>query len=188
MVQSSNALREPSMDEILTSIREIIEENAVQADHFVNETLADASSEKHSEVSSEDVCETTLSVDDAMKALADRIGFSSDNQDFSLSQVQDNTNVEDNTVSMSVQATKLSSEEQASVHKTKQYNTKAFVSQQENTVSDCIELSPYFISSAERMAEDILRPAIAEWLQRQLPVFVEKILREEIVKTIKKLP
>lgn len=34
MVQSSSVLREPSMDEILTSIREIIEENAVQSDHF----------------------------------------------------------------------------------------------------------------------------------------------------------
>ncbi|ENN92483.1 DUF2497 domain-containing protein [Bartonella bovis] len=187
MVQSSNALREPSMDEILTSIREIIEENAVQADHFADEVVTDASSEKQSEVSSEDGSETTLSVDDAMKALADRIGFSSDDQNFALTQVQDNTNIEDNTVSMGVQATRLSPEKQASVHE-KQYDTEAFVSQQENTVSDYVKLSPYFVSSAERIAEDILRPAVAKWLQSQLPVFLKKILREEIVKTIKNLP
>ncbi|AQX19973.1 DUF2497 domain-containing protein [Bartonella sp. WD16.2] len=187
MVQSSNALREPNMDEILTSIREIIEENAVQADHFANEAASDTSFEEHSEVSSENACETTLSVDDAMKALADRIGFSSENQDFSLTQVQDNTNVEDNTV-MGIQATEFSSEGEDPIYETEGYDTQSFVSQQENTVFDCVELSPYFVSSAERIAEDILRPAIAEWLQCQLPVFIEKILRKEIAKTIKNLP
>ncbi|EJF77135.1 hypothetical protein MCQ_01639 [Candidatus Bartonella washoeensis Sb944nv] len=186
MVQSSSVLREPSMDEILTSIREIIEENAVQPDHFSNEGIAVNASTEHSAGLSEGVYDTTLSVDDAMKALADRIGLSSEKQDFSLTQEKENTEAENNTVSVDMQKIKLSSGEQRSVHKTKECSDEAFVSQSENMTADRVELSAYCISSAEKIAKDVLRPAIAEWLQRKLPILLEDILREEIVKAIKK--
>ncbi|MBX4336303.1 DUF2497 domain-containing protein [Bartonella raoultii] len=186
MVQSSSVLREPSMDEILTSIREIIEENAVQSDHFLSENVAVNSSTNHSAEASDGVYDTTLSVDDAMKALADRIGLSSENQDFSLTQEKENITAENNTVGVDMQKVKLSSEEQDFVHKAKKYNDEARVSQSENMAAGRVELSAYCISSAEKIARDVLRPAIAEWLQDKLPILLEDILREEIVKAIKK--
>ncbi|KEG19557.1 DUF2497 domain-containing protein [Bartonella bacilliformis] len=187
MVQSSSALREPSMDEILTSIREIIEENAIQADQVSNKVvMTNSSSEKNSTVPLESLDESALSVDDAIKALADRIGIPSDDEDLSFVHMKNNAEVENNTVGLDMQKMKFFSEEQMSVHKTGQADTH--VSQQGNTISDCVGSSACFVSSAEKIAEDILRPAIAEWLQRELPVVLEKILREEIVKTIKKLP
>ncbi|WP_208435967.1 DUF2497 domain-containing protein [Bartonella phoceensis] len=186
MVQSSSVLREPSMDEILTSIREIIEENAVQSDHFLNEGVAVNASADRSTVVSEGVCDTTLSVDDAMKALADRIGLSSENQDFSSVQEKEYIEVENNVIGTDVRKMNLSSEEQVSVHKMEEYGDEVRVPQSENTASARIELSEYCISSAEKIAKDILRPAIAEWLRCKLPILLENILREEIVKAIKK--
>lgn len=186
MVQSSSVLREPSMDEILTSIREIIEENTVQPEHFLNDDVVANASEDRAAVAPESVYDTTLSVDDAMKALADRIGLSSENQNFSLTQEKENIEAENNTVGVDMQKVKLSSEEQRSVHKAKEYSHEAYVSQSENTAVGHVELSEYCLSSAEKIAKDVLRPAIAEWLQSKLPVLLENILREEIVKAIKK--
>ncbi|AQX18168.1 Cell pole-organizing protein PopZ [Bartonella sp. A1379B] len=183
MVQSSNALHEPSMDEILTSIREIIEENTVQSDNFsgeYGESIAANASAKSSVKPSEGIYDATLSVDDAMKALADRIGFSAED---GISPFKDGARLEDK---IDMQGMNISSEEQNSVHKVKQYD-EAFVSQKRNSSSDCVELSAYVVSSAEKVARDVLRPAIAEWLQCQLPILLEKILREEIVKTVKNL-
>ncbi|MET3559872.1 cell pole-organizing protein PopZ [Bartonella japonica] len=186
MVQSSSVLREPSMDEILTSIREIIEENVVQPDHFLNDSVAVNTSGNHSEVASEADYNASLSVDDAMKALADRIGLSSEKQDFSLTQEKESTEVENNTVGVDMQKMKLSSEERRSVHKTKEYRDEACISQPEDMMAGRVELSEYCISSAEKVTKDILRPAIAEWLQSELPVLLENVLREEIIKVIKK--
>ncbi|WP_336276573.1 DUF2497 domain-containing protein [Bartonella sp. CB178] len=186
MVQSSSVLREPSMDEILTSIREIIEENAVHPDYLSNEGIAANAPADRSVASSGGGDDATLSVDDAMRALADRIGLSSENQDFSS--VQDNTETENGTV-MGKQNMKISSEEQRSVHKQSGYSSgEALAPRSENVASDHVELSAYCVSSAEKIAKDVLRPAIAEWLQSRLPVLLEDILREEIVKAIKKAP
>ncbi|WP_273755396.1 DUF2497 domain-containing protein [Bartonella sp. MM73XJBT.G] len=186
MVQSSSVLREPSMDEILTSIREIIEENAVQSNHFLNEDVAVNASEDHSEVASEGIYDTTLSVDDAMKALADRIGLSAENQGGGSAQEKEDTAVENNTVGVDVQKMKLASEERNSVYKAKEYEDEIRKPQSESGRTGRVELSAYCISSAEKIARDVLRPAIAEWLQSKLPVLLEDILREEIVKAIKK--
>ncbi|WP_254493020.1 DUF2497 domain-containing protein [Bartonella sp. B1099] len=186
MVQSSSVLREPSMDEILTSIREIIEENAVQSDHFLNEDVAVNASEDRLEVASEGVYDTTLSVDDAMKALADRIGLSTENQGGRIAQEKEDTGGENDTVGVDVQKMKLASEERNSVYKAKEYEDEIRKSPSEAGRTGRVELPAYCISSAEKIAKDVLRPAIAEWLQSKLPVLLEDILREEIVKAIKK--
>ncbi|PIT68042.1 DUF2497 domain-containing protein [Bartonella tribocorum] len=186
MVQSSSVLREPSMDEILTSIREIIEENAVQSDHFLNEDVAVNDSKGRLEAASEGIYDTTLSVDDAMKALADRIGLSTENQGGRGVQEKEDTAVENNTVGVDVQKMKSSSEERSSGYKAKEYEGEIRKSQLEAGGAGRVELSAYCISSAEKIAKDVLRPAIAEWLQSKLPVLLEDILREEIVKAIKK--
>ncbi|MET3590371.1 cell pole-organizing protein PopZ [Bartonella silvatica] len=186
MVQSSSVLREPSMDEILTSIREIIEENAVQPDHFLNDSSVTSVPADRSEGTAEEGYDATLSVDDAMKALADRIGLSSEKQDFSLMQGKEGKGVENGTVGVDIKNVKPSSEEQSSVHKAKEYSGEVHVSQAENIVSSRVELSEYCVSSAEKIAKDVLRPAIAEWLKNKLPILLENILREEIVKAIKK--
>ncbi|MBB4077159.1 cell pole-organizing protein PopZ [Bartonella fuyuanensis] len=186
MVQSSSVLREPSMDEILTSIREIIEENAVQSDHFLNENVAANALEDCSEVALEGGYDTALSVDDAMKALADRIGLSTENQGGRVTHEKKVIEAENNTVGMDVQKVNLSSEEQGSVYKAKEYEDNIKKIQSEDGGSGRVELSAYCISSAEKIAKDVLRPAIAEWLQSKLPILLEDILREEIVKAIKK--
>ncbi|WP_212112152.1 DUF2497 domain-containing protein [Bartonella queenslandensis] len=186
MVQSSSVLREPSMDEILTSIREIIEENAVQPDHFLNEDITVNASEDRSEAASEGVYDTTLSVDDAMKALADRIGLSTENQGGRNAQEKENAQVENDTVGVDVQKMKFSSEERNSVYKVREYEDESRKSQSEAGGTGPVELSAYCVASAEKIAKDVLRPAIAEWLQSKLPGLLEDILREEIVKAIKK--
>ncbi|PIT68515.1 DUF2497 domain-containing protein [Bartonella tribocorum] len=186
MVQSSSVLREPSMDEILTSIREIIEENAVQSDHFLNEDVAVNASGDRLEVASEGVYDTALSVDDAMKALADRIGLSTENQGGRSAQEKEDTKVENDTIGVDVQKMKFSSEERNSDYKAKEYESEIKKSPLEAGGAGRVKLSAYCISSAEKIAKDVLRPAIAEWLQSKLPVLLEDILREEIVKAIKK--
>lgn len=194
MVQNSSALREPSMDEILTSIREIIEENTIPTDHFFSEEDVAVNTSKDHSDASEGIYEAPPSVDDAMKALADRLGLPSGNQDFSRTQVQNNLKTEDktvgedNTVSIDMQKMNFTSEEKSPLRETKKCDNEAFKSQPKSAASDPLGLSAYCISSAEKIAEDVLRPAITEWLQRQLPVLLEKILREEIVKTVRKLP
>ena len=50
----------------------------------------------------------------------------------------------------------------------------------QNKVSDLLE-------KTEAIAGQELRPALATWLDKQLPVLVERILREEISKVVKQL-
>ena len=83
MAQSSNAAKEPTTDEILASIREIIEENT---GHVTPRVTAKNQSEIRSGAHNDSAPATaqirpeantdSLNVDDAMKALAARIGLS----------------------------------------------------------------------------------------------------------------
>lgn len=82
MAQSSNALREqPTTDEILASIREIIEENTGRVNH---RTAAKPSMNNRGADTTQQVSNNTetrlddLSVDEAMKVLAARIGLKKD--------------------------------------------------------------------------------------------------------------
>lgn len=194
MVQNSGALHEPSVDEILMSIREIIEENSsVRSDHLSNggtvkESAAISGFIDNSESLEEGVYKMDLSIDDAMKALADRIGLSPESTVSSAKPTKDDTRTEVNTVSGSMtQKTASSSGENNSVYETKRRESEVLSSQKEGIVSeaDRLKLSAYCVASAEKIAEDVLRPVIAEWLRYQLPSMLKKILREEIVKAIK---
>jgi len=107
MAQSSNALREPTMDEILNSIREIIEENTAQANQMPAEQTnlvrqvaaqpvvsqpANRQSLNYTEANSQFAQQPTpqfaqqpnfpqqkpVTVDEAMQALAKRIGLTTD--------------------------------------------------------------------------------------------------------------
>ena len=82
MAQSSNALREqPTTDEILASIREIIEENTGRVN---DRTAAKTSMNSRNAVTGQKITNNTqiglddLSVDEAMKVLAARIGLKKD--------------------------------------------------------------------------------------------------------------
>ncbi|WP_455476647.1 DUF2497 domain-containing protein [Bartonella sp. B41] len=189
MVQSSSVLREPSMDEILTSIREIIEENAAQSDQLLGgEVSVDVSEDHCSEASSDGTYDAALSVDDAMKALASRIGLSSEDKDFSFMQKKERMETENSAVSVDMLKEGSVSEEKYSTQKAKECNDDEFVSRSRDATDSRVELSAYCLSSVEKIAKDVLRPAIAEWLQSKLPFLLEDILREEIVKVIKKFP
>ena len=255
MAQSSNALREPTMDEILNSIREIIEENTAQANRMPanhqnpirqvpvqpvfsqpanrqpvdyeqtnSQFVQQTSSQFAQRSSSPFVQQPNLSqqkpvtVDEAMQALAKRIGLAADatgapaantaapqqafREQFSQADTHSkslqpevqptkevvhlfkNSSTHDETMTEvqktydSVRTNQIDGEWEPTV-KNVAYNTdvKATV---HNKVSELLE-------KTETSAEQELRPALATWLDKQLPVLVERILREEISKVVKQL-
>lgn len=255
MAQSSNALREPTMDEILNSIREIIEENTAQANRMPanhqnpirqvpvqpvfsqpanrqpvdyeqtnSQFVQQTSSQFAQRSSSPFVQQPNLSqqkpvtVDEAMQALAKRIGLAADatgapaantaapqqafREQFSQADTHSkslqpevqptkevvhlfkNSSTHDETMTEvqktydSVRTNQIDGEWEPTV-KNVAYNTdvKATV---HNKVSELLE-------KTETIAEQELRPALATWLDKQLPVLVERILREEISKVVKQL-
>ena len=247
MAQSSNALREPTMDEILNSIREIIEENTAQANHVPAEQTnlirqvaaqqvvsqpANRQSLDYTETNSQFVQQSSsqfaqqpdfpqqkpVTVDEAMQALAKRIGLTTDTTntsaaDTAASQHAYNEQFSDPEAhSESLQAEVQHTEEvvhlfkSSSTHdetmtevektydpvgtdqidsefkpatKNEEQNADVKVTAQ-NQVSELLE-------KTETIAERELRPALATWLDKQLPVLVERILREEISKVVKQL-
>ena len=255
MAQSSNALREPTMDEILNSIREIIEENTAQANRMpanhqnpirqvpvqpvfsqpanrqpvdyeqTNSQFGQQTSSQFAQRSSSPFVQQPnlsqqkpVTVDEAMQALAKRIGLAADatgapaantaapqqafREQFSQADTHSkslqpevqptkevvhlfkNSSTHDETMTEvqktydSVRTNQIDGEWEPTV-KNVAYNTdvKATV---HNKVSELLE-------KTETIAEQELRPALATWLDKQLPVLVERILREEISKVVKQL-
>ena len=247
MAQSSNALREPTMDEILNSIREIIEENTAQANHVPAEQTnpvrqvaeqpvvsqpANRQSLDYTETNSQFVQQSSsqfaqqpdfpqqkpVTVDEAMQALAKRIGLTTDTTNtsaadtaasqqayseqfsdpeahseslqaevqhteevvhlFKSSSTHDETVTEVEKTYDSVGTDQIDSEcKSATKNEAQNADVKVTV---QNQVSELLE-------KTETIAEQELRPALATWLDKQLPVLVERILREEISKVVKQL-
>ena len=307
MAQSSNALREPTMDEILNSIREIIEENTAQANQvsaapnnrvhqvgtqpFVsqpansqpvghaqtnsqfaqqpNSQLAQQSNSQFAQQPNSQLAQQSnsqlaqqpnsqfaqqpnsqlaqqsnsqfaqqpnsqfaqqndfsqqksVTVDDAMQALAKRIGLTTNRADtqptnlaankavpqqayneqfsqtgtfnkafqpaikptedvvhfFNNSSTQERNAAEAVKTYNSVKTNQMNSEGRPTIQN-KEYFADVKVTVQ-NKVSDLLE-------KTEAIAGQELRPALATWLDKQLPVLVERILREEISKVVKQL-
>ncbi len=291
MAQSSNALREPTMDEILNSIREIIEENTAQANQVsaapnnrvrqvgtqsvvsqpansepvsraqTNSRFAQQSSSQFAQQSNSQLAQQSSSqfaqqpnsqlaqqsnfrfaqqpnsqfaqqtdfsqqksvtVDDAMQALAKRIGLTTNRADtqptnlaankavpqqayneqfsqtgtfnkafqpaikpteevvhfFNNSSTQEGRAAEAVKTYNSVKTNQMNSEGRPTIQNKEYFaDVKATV---QNKVSDLLE-------KTEAIAGQELRPALATWLDKQLPVLVERILREEISKVVKQL-
>lgn len=291
MAQSSNALREPTMDEILNSIREIIEENTAQANQVSaapnnrvrqvgtqsvvsqpansqpvsraqtnsrfaqqsssqfaqqpNSQLAQQSSSQFAQQPNSQLAQQSnsqfaqqpnsqfaqqtdfsqqksVTVDDAMQALAKRIGLTTNRADtqptnlvankavpqqaydeqlsqtgtfnkafqpaikpteevvhfFNNSSTQEGRVAEAVKTYNSVKTNQMNSEGRPTIQN-KEYFADVKVTVQ-NKVSDLLE-------KTEAIAGQELRPALATWLDKQLPVLVERILREEISKVVKQL-
>ena len=323
MAQSSNALREPTMDEILNSIREIIEENTAQANQVSaapnnrvrqvgtqsvvsqpansqpvsraqtnsrfaqqsssqfaqqpnsqlaqpsnsqfaqqpNSQLAQPSNSQFAQQSNSQLAQQpnsqfaqqpnsqlaqqsnsqfaqqpnsqfaqqtdfsqqkSVTVDDAMQALAKRIGLTTNRADtqptnlaankavpqqayneqfsrtgtfnkafqpaikpteevvhfFNNSSTQEGRAAEAVKTYNSVKTNQMNSEGRPTIQN-KEYFADVKVTVQ-NKVSDLLE-------KTEAIAGQELRPALATWLDKQLPVLVERILREEISKVVKQL-
>ena len=250
MAQSSNALREPTMDEILNSIREIIEENTAQANHVPAEQTnlvrqvaaqpvvsqpANRQSLNYTEANSQFAQQPTsqfaqqptfpqqkpVTVDEAMQALAKRIGLTTDTTNtsaadtaasqhayseqfsdpeahseslqsepsevqhteevvhlFKSSSTHDETMTEVEKTYDPVGTDQIDSEFKPAT-KNEEQNADVKVTVQ-NQVSELLE-------KTETIAERELRPALATWLDKQLPILVERILREEISKVVKQL-
>jgi len=77
MAQNTGVMREPTMDEIMTSIRDIITENTAQTHTVLQQSTVAQTSDKDSPrpILSENQENRSLSVEDAMNALARRIGL-----------------------------------------------------------------------------------------------------------------
>lgn len=275
MAQSSNALREPTMDEILNSIREIIEENTAQANQVsaapnnrvrqvgtqsvvsqpansqpvsraqTNSRFAQQSSSQFAQQPNSQLAQQpnsqfaqqpnsqfaqqndfsqqkSVTVDDAMQALAKRIGLTTNRADtqptnlaankavpqqayneqfsqtgtfnkafqpaikpteevvhfFNNSSTQEGRAAEAVKTYNSVKTNQMNSEGRPTIQN-KEYFADVKVTVQ-NKVSDLLE-------KTEAIAGQELRPALATWLDKQLPVLVERILREEISKVVKQL-
>ncbi|EJF89000.1 DUF2497 domain-containing protein [Bartonella tamiae] len=166
MAQSSSAMREPTMDEILTSIREIIEENtaqdkeylANQKDHHMNKTKAVNDDFQQDQYDS-------LSVDDAMEALAARIGLALDPEldSFRLKNQQSySRRVSDNDSHFEID----------SLNEKQKFHSK--------TTDESS-----FVKNVETIAEEDLRKVLNGWMEKQLPILVEKIVREEVIKALR---
>lgn len=176
MAHSSSAMREPTMDEILTSIREIIEENTAQAAQL--ESIQSAAKVKPSvDHGVNTSLNSSLSVDDAMKALAARIGLSVgiETQQPSKHAVQN------------AETTGISDEDRLNAASSQAIDKTNVVSEtmaSPSVANDIGVKKPLFLAEAESIAENELRPVLTSWLETQLPTLVEKILREEIARIL----
>lgn len=200
MAQGSSALREPSMDEILTSIREIIEENTVQAAQ-----LSQQSSEMEgldrtanmidglNNLPSEDDEYGNLSVDEAMRTLAARIGLSmEENRSDVLPTLAEEASVAEAVSSGPVVEFPEITEQNMPVRDAADHNARDASALHEKPApsadrQDAIrkeDVALNLIPEAEEIAETMLRPVLSAWLQQHLPDLAEKILREEITKII----
>lgn len=202
MAQSSNALREPTTDEILASIREIIEENTGRismqsgdkANDFKKRNEADSSSFSSNNFENRDA----LTVEDAMRALAARIGLKENRQSKSTQPVE--KNMSGNTpspeqtsenVAVSNQNEKIINDDRVIPDYNKGIagqqnienlqNKSASAAVQKEQLQGALELSPAFWASVDRLAADALRPILVNWLQKRWPALVEKILHEELI-------
>ncbi|MHC5307082.1 DUF2497 domain-containing protein [Bartonella sp. LJL80] len=175
MAQSSSAMREPTMDEILTSIREIIEENTAQAAQL--ESIQSAAKVKPSvDHGVNTSLNSSLSVDDAMKALAARIGLS-----VGIETEQPSKDAEQNAETDIFGESRLNAASSQAIDKTKIVSE---TTASPSAANDIGVKKPLFLAEAESIAENELRPVLSSWLETQLPTLVEKILREEIAKIL----
>ena len=187
MSHSFNTVREPTMDEILVSIREIIEENCAQdeAIEYVQAANNNAqrrmntrevsvfeegqaalkkSREEGKRDSVKDVNEEgkALSVNDAMRVLARRIGL------------DDHANME--------QGTMVEAE-----LKEESYSPKELI----GDLFDTEAISSYMnkevvMAHLSDTTERVLRPIIVQWLDRNLPQIMDKLLAEELHRAVQK--
>lgn len=212
MAQSSNALREPTTDEILTSIREIIEENTgrvsrppVERGANVNRRdMADLSPSvsarsmaqqpvSQSSASARPVNPQTLTVDDAMRALAARIGLNVESgsnnsgdragqdvyQDQPLPKRANFDHVEENqenTKGRRIQDDNM----RVQAANTVSSRRNADNDQNDDDVFDDNAFSMEISEKIDALAEAALRPVVLKWLEKHWPDLVDKILREEI--------
>ena len=196
MAQSSNALREqPTTDEILASIREIIEENTGRVDR---RAAAKTSTNNRSAATGRQTLNNTqtglddLSVDEAMKVLAARIGLKKDSNqntaDLGTADAFSNDVSAPSALSQKPVDEQLQSsrQQQNTVNETPQdFNNQPADNgahtevNKEDNYSD-IRLSPEFWNNVNALAEEALRPILVQWLQKRWPALVDKILREEI--------
>ncbi|RCL01002.1 MAG: hypothetical protein JSC188_000741 [Candidatus Tokpelaia sp. JSC188] len=202
MSQSQNAIQEPSMDELLASIREIIEENgdvssaevieqAVESEvcdlpRQVNNLRHPAGKyDAHSTIKNSNG--VPVLVQDAMNALAERIGLrkpplSSDNKSEAMI-------VKPPMATKSVQPHGAIPVKESKLEKPK-IAIRSQPQKQKNSneiAQETNESEKAFQSDVERSAELLLRPYIAQWLDEHFRQLFERILREEIQRFIQAL-
>ena len=212
MAQSSNALREPTTDEILTSIREIIEENTGRANRQPVErganvnnrnmtdlkaSVADNSDGQQSSSQSPAVAKPlksqTLTVDDAMKALAARIGLNAESSSDNIENRAEQNAYGDEPSKLHDGSNQNRTEpENTAIRQDQDNNISARVTGDRSSdqnmnydrtnenVVDVKDIDLEFFGKIDALAEAALRPIITNWLRKRWPALVDKILREEI--------
>lgn len=202
MAQGSNALREPTTDEILTSIREIIEENTGRLNRQSGENVSGVKGreEVNRNVLADQKNENqdALTIDDAMRALAARIGLRQTNQVNSANQREEIAGNKEPSEKQPFENFGISGQNEgmlntnsAMTNHNNEFATSPNAEQFSNTNINAaprgedphvdVKFGPNFWTSVDLLAEQTLRPILVEWLQERWPALVEKILHEEIV-------
>jgi len=207
MAQSSNALQEPSMDELLASIREIIEENAgVSPADGGRQTAENGSRATRAEMhmplrqASNDTGMPNLRQDirvaaknnavppvqDAMDALAERIGLRkapvSGGQQEMVARPVVHSQVQPQPQRMAASREGRPDAPRGSV---RQQAPKQKHPPEGRPDADDFEKG--FRTDVERSAELLLRPYISQWLDEHFRQLFERILREEIQRFVQAL-
>lgn len=213
MAQSANMIDEPTMDDILASIREIIEENtAFQVpEHFTGTApLTDVAKVANTSFKSQQTVaqapkkgvlnpkpntadqdalvnrlraqvdvsvKEILSVDEAMNALARRIGLSLEN---------DEAKKQVTAPVPHVQVTPPPPKQENPPNAVREEPVKTDRKVISSTVQTVIAEEKIF-EQAEDLVDEILRPILRKWLEKNLQPMVERILREEVTKSLKSM-
>lgn len=209
MSQSQNAIQEPSMDELLASIREIIEENAGVSPSDAGKQAVEnnssriikaegraaprqANNDHGNSAGKQDAHSAarnnnSLPVQDAMNALAERIGLRKP-------PLSVNNRPEAMVAKPAVSAAQVQPQRVAAAKENKPEAPRVAIRPQPQKQKSSVEMKQEvdesekgFRADVERSAELLLRPYIAQWLDEHFRQLFERVLREEIQRFIQAL-
>lgn len=204
--QASNSQREPSMDEILASIRRIIEES--EPDHAGNDLSAIEQLAAGPGPAANDVVEASARSLNEESVLLDRetaerldigadiLSDAFDPEAFSLDKEFESAfRQNEPTLNIAPAPAKVSSAESDRVRVSELSDAmaastaeraKTIISEQtgRQVAASFGNLADAFAASRQRsldeVAEEMMRPMLQEWMDNNLPTLVEKLVREEI--------
>ncbi|RCL04116.1 MAG: hypothetical protein JSC189_000162 [Candidatus Tokpelaia sp. JSC189] len=200
MSQSQNVIQEPSIDELLASIREIIEENgdtppsdsgrqAIETETLagpdqVNNNFRYSADRQDFYSAAKDNNAVPVFVQDAMNALAERIGLRKPPIDNKLEAMIPKPTMAAAPIQPQCAAVKenKSEEPRVAIRLPPQKKKGSIEMKQEVHESE-----KAFQADVERSAELLLRPYIVQWLNEHFRQLFERVLREEIQRFIQVL-
>jgi cell pole-organizing protein PopZ len=194
MAQTNTVQREPSMEEILASIRKIIEESdgvrntPVEAEASASEALGEIARPDLSEVDA-------FRADLALRREPEEIAVVGRTPATAAALREEQAAVPEreaglafpiDDAELAAELSELTRPEVPTVQTSAGETTRGILSHhvQKQVAQSFGELSEAFLASRRKsfdeMAEEMLRPMLQDWLDNNLPMLVERLVREEI--------